>query len=257
MRLRIAPFSRRQHETRLALSATAAPDYIPRSLNERPMIKAVPPATNPAAPIARRHLLRGVASLAALLPAACANTGAPALAPNDQATIAQIQSYLDSLRQFRARFTQSGSDGDAEGNIWLDRPGRLRVEYLAPRAKLLLANHGHLLLADQSTGATTTMPVSNTPLDILLADKIALSGAVTVASLQRFPSTLQITLVKTAAPTGGRLTLQFAAAPLGLIGVVILDSQGHTNTLQLTGLTPTATMDPTLFHYYPPAAPPG
>lgn len=202
-------------------------------------------------------MLRGVASLAALLPAACASTGAPALTADDQTTIARIETYLDSLRQFRARFTQSGSDGDAEGNIWLDRPGRLRVEYLAPRAKLLLANHGRLLLADPSTGATTTMPVSNTPLDILLADKIALSGAITVVSLQRFPDILQITLVKTAAPTSGRLTLQFAAVPLALIGVVILDSQGHTNTLQLTGLAPAATMDPTLFHYYPPAAPPG
>jgi hypothetical protein len=80
---------------------------------------------------------------------------------------------------------------------------------------------------------------------------------VSVVSLQRFSGTLQITVLKTAAPTGGRLTLQFAAAPLALIGVVVQDSAGHTNTLRLTDLAPVATLDPTLFHYYPPAAPPG
>jgi len=182
---------------------------------------------------------------------------APTLGGDDQATIAAAQIYLDQLRAFRAHFTQSGADGDAEGNVWLSRPGRLRVDYLSPRPKLLLANHGRLLLADQTTSATTTMPVSNTPLDILLADKIDLSGAVTVTSVQRFDATFQLTLMKSNAPSQGRLTLQFAAAPLTLIGVVVQDSAGHMNTLRLTDMVRDPAIDPTIFHYYPPSTPAG
>jgi outer membrane lipoprotein-sorting protein len=206
----------------------------------------------------RSVAIRGPAFLlvSALL-AACAQTPAPVLTAEDHATLAQVQSYLDGLRQFHARFNQSGTDGNADGVLWLARPGRLRVEYLEPHPKLLLANHGRLLLADQVTGATTNLPVSNTPLDMLLSDTIDLSGSVTVTAVQRQPGALQVGLVKSAAPSQGRLTLQFAASPLALTGVVVQDASGHTNTLQLYGLFRDTTVDPSLFHYRPAPAPAG
>ena len=169
----------------------------------------------------------------------------------DQTILADLQTYLDGLRQFHTRFTQSGTDGYADGQLWLSRPGRLRVEYAPPRARLLLANHGRLLVADQTTGSTTTMPVSNTPLDILLADKLELGGAITVAALQQAPGTVQIGLVKTAAPGQGRLTLQFTTAPLTLSSVVVQDASGHSNTLSLYGLVRDDALDADLFHYRP------
>jgi len=206
-----------------------------------------------------RRSLSGVAALLVIGLAGCGamQVAAPTLGGNDRATIAAAQFCLEQLRAFRAHFTQSGADGDAEGNVWIERPGRLRVDYLSPRPKLLLANHGRLLLADQTTGATTTMPVANTPLDILLADKIDLSGAVTVTSVQRFDTTFQLTLAKSNAPSQGRLTLQFTAAPVALIGVVVQDSAGHTNTLRLSDMVRDPAIDPSIFHYYTPAAPAG
>jgi outer membrane lipoprotein-sorting protein len=202
--------------------------------------------------------LRGSALLlAGALLAACATTPRPVLSADDQASLAQVQNYLDGLRLFHARFTQSGSDGNSDGVLWIDRPDRLRVEYVEPHPKLVLANHGRLLLADQVTGATTTMPVSNTPLDILLGDKIDLSGPVTVTSVQRQAGALQVGLAKTAAPGQGRLTLQFATAPLALTGVVVQDGAGHTNTLLLYGLFRDTTIDPSMFHYRPALAPSG
>jgi len=211
----------------------------------------------------RRALCRFIAIrgwpflLVGALLAACVQTPAPVLTAADQATLAQVQTYLDGLRQFHARFDQSGTDGNADGVLWLARPGRLRVEYTEPHPKLLLANHGRLLLADQVTGATTNLPVSRTPLDMLLSDKIDLSGPVTVTGVQRQPGALQVGLAKTAAPSQGRLTLQFAASPLALTGVVVQDASGHTNTLQLYGLIRDTTLDEALFHYRPAPAPAG
>jgi len=195
--------------------------------------------------------------LAGALLTACAQPPAPVLTGEDQATLTQVQSYLEGLRQFHARFSQSGTDGNADGILWLERPGRLRVAYAEPHPRLLLANHGRMLIADLVTGATTNLPVSSTPLDMLLGDKIDLSGPVTVESVQRQPGAFQVGLIKTGAPSQGRLTLQFAAAPLALTGVVVQDAQGHTNTLQLYGLYRDSALDPSLFHYHPATAPAG
>jgi outer membrane lipoprotein-sorting protein len=188
---------------------------------------------------------------------ACGHRAPPVLDADDQAMLARVQTYLDGMRQFHAQFSETGSNGAADGVLWLARPGRLRVEYIHPAQKLLLANHGRLLLSDSATGATTTMPVAKTPLDILLADKITLSGAVTVTSVQHAQGALGISLARTGALSQGTLTLQFTTMPLALRGVVVQDAQGHTDNYSLYGLFPDSTVDPNLFHYRPPSAPSG
>ncbi|HTZ69112.1 MAG TPA: outer membrane lipoprotein carrier protein LolA [Acetobacteraceae bacterium] len=187
--------------------------------------------------------------------AGCA-TKPVALSPDDQTAVGQIETYLNDLRDFRAQFVESGTEGNSAGTVWLDRPGRLRVQYEQPHPKLILANHGRLLLADLVTGATTTMPVANTPLGILLADPIRFAGNATVASVQRFPGELQIGLTRPGAPAQGRLTLQFSTSPMALIGVVVQDSTGRMLSLRLSDLVRDVAPDPALFQYRP-SAPPG
>jgi outer membrane lipoprotein-sorting protein len=190
-----------------------------------------------------------------LLAAALAGcVAAPPAAPGDVAALDQVQHYLDGLQRFKAQFTQTGTDGAAEGYVWLDRPGRLRVAYVRPAPKLLLVNHGRLLLVDQLTGATTNMPVSRTPLDILLAPRIALAGgALRVTAVQQQDDALQVSVVKAAAPGQGLLTLQFARAPLRLVGVVVQDASGRSNTLALSPLDRGADFSEGLFRYQGPA----
>jgi outer membrane lipoprotein-sorting protein len=155
---------------------------------------------------------------------------------------------LNGLREFHARFTSAGTSGDSNGLLWLDRPGRLRVQYQHP-PKLLLTNNGRLLLADEDTGATITMPVSSTPLGILLADRIELSDLVTVASLRREPDEISLVLVKTAAPEQGSLTLQFGTTPLALHGVIVRDGSGRMDALSLGRIVRDTATDPDLFRY--------
>jgi outer membrane lipoprotein-sorting protein len=197
------------------------------------------------------HRFSAILLLAVTLLPGCTTYTAPVLSADDQRVVAQVQTYLNGLREFHTRFTSSGTSGDSGGLLWLDRPGRLRVQYMHP-PKLLLANNGRLLLADQDTGATTTMPVSNTPLNILLADDIELSGAVTIAGVRREGDALRLVLVQTAAPQEGSLTLTFATAPIALRGVVVRDGSGHIASLSLDQVVLDKTTDPNLFRYEPP-----
>jgi outer membrane lipoprotein-sorting protein len=184
--------------------------------------------------------------------AACMPKPVTTLSGADQAALAEVQTYLNALRQFHARFNQTGDDGEAFGLIWLQRPGRLRVQYVTPRPRLMLANHGRFLVSDGTTGAITTMPVANTPLDILLADQIDLSGEITVSQVLQQTGTVQVGLTKTGNPGQGRLTLRFTTEPMALASVVVQDAAGHTNTLALSGLEQGGTFDPAMFHYLPP-----
>jgi outer membrane lipoprotein-sorting protein len=117
----------------------------------------------------------------------------------------------------------------------------------------MIANHGRLLLADLTTGGTSSLPVSRTPLDILLAPAIELTDTVTITALHRQPAGLQLSLVKTAAPGQGTLTLRFTADPLALAGVTILDRNGQTTAFDLTDLKRDVAIDPDHFVYHPPA----
>ncbi|HET8997293.1 MAG TPA: outer membrane lipoprotein carrier protein LolA [Acetobacteraceae bacterium] len=165
---------------------------------------------------------------------ACAMTPQPAvLSADDRTALTQVSAYLNNLQRFQATFTQSGPQGVERGEVWLDRPGRMRVEYTAPGPETILANHGQLLVVNPSTGATTTMPVSRTPLDILLRSEIPLSGPVTVTALRREPGLLSVSLAKTDAPRQGTLTLRFSANPLALRGVIIQDRSGRVTALAL------------------------
>ncbi len=211
-------------------------------------------AQRPGFLLARRGFVLGVASLAA-----CTATPPPlVLSGDDQVAIGQITAYLNGLQRFTAMFTQAGPDGFSEGNVWMARPGQLRVDYVRPKPKLMLANHGRLLLVDLTTQATTSLRLSRTPLDILLAPSIVLSGAVTITALQRvaggLPGGLQLSLVKTDAPGQGTLILRFAASPLALQGVTVVDRNGQTTAFNLSGLDTAAPIDPARFTYQP--APP-
>lgn len=166
--------------------------------------------------------------------AACARTPKPAaLSRNGQLALAQISTYLNNLQKFRADFTQAGPRGPQRGVVWIDRPGRLRVEYAYPGRETILANRGELLILNPATGATTTMPVAKTPLDILLRGTIPLTGPVTVTALRRQPGMVSLTLVKTNAPGQGTLTLTFSADPLKLRGLTIEDRTGRITSLAL------------------------
>jgi outer membrane lipoprotein-sorting protein len=172
----------------------------------------------------RRALL-----LLPLLPAATPARAQPppaALGDADRRDIARVEAYLNSLTTLRARFRQIADNGaTAEGTAWIWRPGRMRVEYDPPEPLLLVADAGQFLMYDRELRAPTTLLVSQTPLAILLRREVRLSGDVTVTSVERAGGRLRITLVRTAEPAEGSLTLAFDPEPLQLREWTIVDAQ--------------------------------
>jgi outer membrane lipoprotein-sorting protein len=193
-----------------------------------------------AAMITRRSILLAMTALGAPVPAFAQGVPAPAgkqpvLNEQDRADVARIEAYLNALRTLTARFVQVAEQGGvAEGRIYLQRPGRLRLEYADPVPLLVVAARGQIIQHDRQLKQTTYLPLSSTPAAILLRENVTLSGSVTVTGIERGPNSVRVTLVQTDDPRAGRLTLAFAERPLQLTNWVVVDGQGATTRVALS-----------------------
>ncbi|PPQ29188.1 LolA family protein [Rhodopila globiformis] len=191
--------------------------------------------------ISRRFLLLA----AALLPSAARAAKSSAA---DRYDIARVENYLNGLRTLKAHFIQTTEDGQiSEGTAWLQRPGKMRFQYKPPAPFLLVASHGVLTFHDSSLDQTSKIPLNRTPLGILLADHVSLTGAVTVTDIQRLPGQLQMTMVRTESPGDGSLTLIFADTPLALKQWTVVDAQRRVTHVTLSDVQLGGSFDPQLF----------
>ena len=196
----------------------------------------------------------------ALPPPGIARTAprAAVLSDADAALVQKVQAYLDQVHALKAHFLQIAPDGrSTTGTAWLQRPGRMRFAYDPPSPLLLVAGHGQVTFHDSELDQTTNIPVDQTPLGLLLADHLSLSGDVTVTALERGAATVQITLVRTSAPSDGSLTLLFANPPLALRGWSVIDAQGRLTRISLDGVVFGGHFDPALFTFVDPNPEPG
>jgi outer membrane lipoprotein-sorting protein len=198
--------------------------------------------------ILRRSLLLAGISVVGLR--ALSLNAAAQTSPQDRADLARIEVYLNGIHSLRARFAQTAPDGNVTAGVALmQRPGKMRFQYDPPSPFLLVANYGILFFHDSQLDQTTNIPLSRTPLGILLSDRTALSGDVTVTRFARLPGQLQVTLVRTASPGEGTLTLFFADNPLTLKEWVVVDQQGKQTRVSFANLEVGANVDAKLFDY--------
>lgn len=178
-----------------------------------------------------------------------AETPVATLTPADRGWIDRIQETLNGITTLKGRFQQIAPDGKrSTGVVWLDRPGRMRFEYDKPSPLLLVAGGGRLVFTDSALQQTTEIPLDKTPLGLLLRPQLSLSGDVTVTGFRHDNGMLQVTLVRSASPSDGSLTVFMNEAPLALRGWSVVDAQGRETRIDLFDLAAGAAMSAGLFN---------
>ncbi len=168
--------------------------------------------------------------------AARAETGTQSvtLTEQDRADLARIERYLTDIRTLHSRFLQVSSVGvPVEGDLYLNRPGKMRFEYDPPYPAMLMADGLVLLYYDKELKEETYLPLWETPLWFLLRDEVVLDDSVRVVGLERGPAVLRVTVEQNDEAPQGRVTLVFADQPLTLKKWIVTDAQGVTTEVAL------------------------
>jgi outer membrane lipoprotein-sorting protein len=182
-------------------------------------------------------------------------TAAP-LSERDRAEVARIEAYLNSVRTMVSPFMQTASDGSvANGTMYLQRPGKLRIEYDPPSPIVIVSSGGQLLYFDKQLQQVTYVPTSSTPAGVLVQDPLKLSGELTVTKVEHGAGVIRLTVVHTSEPDAGQVTLVFADQPLQLKQWTVIDSRGVQTQVALLDPVLGGPIDPKRFEVNDPRTP--
>ena len=175
------------------------------------------------------------------------------LSKQDTTNLMRIQKHLNSSKTVKARFLQVSSNGEyAEGQIFIQRPGRLRLIYDDPNSLLVIADGKHISFIDRKIDTATTLYLSMTPADLMLRESIGFFGNdVIVTSVTQTPGVFRVGLLNTNEPDAGSIELVFSDRPIELRKWTVTDAQGVKTTVSLLGPTFGIPLSPKLFIYTP------
>jgi outer membrane lipoprotein-sorting protein len=161
---------------------------------------------------------------------------APAQAQNAR-ELARVNAYLNSLDLAQGSFVQISPNGEtSDGQFFIRRPGRIRFEYTPPNPTLVVSDGVWVVVFDLRTCDQQTVPLNQTPLDLLLRERVNLSTEGAVRKIEKDGGQLRITAINPKDPDQGSMTMIFSDNPLELRQWVVTDAQGQATTVILNSM---------------------
>jgi outer membrane lipoprotein-sorting protein len=196
---------------------------------------------------------RALGAAVLLVVGASLATAAPvpaALTAQDTLELQRIAAYLNGIRTMTARFQQTANNGGGStGQLWVARPGRMRFEYDPPNPITLLADATNVYYWDKQLNQVSKYELRSTPAWFFLRDPISFGADVVVTRFERAGNMVRVTVVESAQPDSGSLTLVLNENPLALRQWIVVDQQRKTTSVTLSGLQFGMALDPKLFQY--------
>ena len=161
---------------------------------------------------------------------------------------------MNTVTTIRSEFVQVTGDGRyAKGDLAMERPGKVRFEYDPPVPILIVANYGWINYMDTKLETVSKIPVSATPLDMLLGERVTFTGDVTITGMQRGPGAVRLAIVQTDEPDDGMVILTFGLDPdIVLRKWSVVDPQGLNINVALFNAQMNGRIDQDLFEFRDP-----
>ena len=95
-----------------------------------------------------------------------------------QKSYSEVKKYLGDLKTLSADFVQISENGDIrKGKIYINLPGKLRISYEKPNDLLITSMGFWLVVQNRKLKQTNNYPLSKTPLNIFLNQKLDLDNS--------------------------------------------------------------------------------
>jgi len=169
----------------------------------------------------------------------------------DAEALKRAEAYLNSVTTLKSRFVQVNPDGgNYDGDLYISRPGRMRLVYDPPTPMLMVANGKFLIYVDTQMNDASHLDLDETPAGLILKENLSFSDpSVKLLGVKRGPGTLEITAAMAKDPGAGKLTLVFSEGPLELRQWRVVDAQNKEVVVTLENAQKGVALDSSLFRY--------
>lgn len=155
-------------------------------------------------------------------------------AQEDARDLARISNYLNATETLQGTFIQvDPASVVSEGKFFMRRPGRIRFEYAPPNPTLVIADGFWVATVDARDGKADRVPLSETPLHMLLKENVDLRQEGSVTRIERSNDQLAVTARDPSGRTGGEITMVFSNNPLELRQWIVTEADGSITTVAL------------------------
>jgi outer membrane lipoprotein-sorting protein len=168
--------------------------------------------------------------------------------PQQQADLAKVNAYLNSIKTLKSNFAQLGPEGQIDqGVLYIARPGRMTFSYQAPSPVQVVATDGHLYVKNARLNTVDRYDLADTPLGILLDSDIDLMRNKAILGVDEQPGALLVRARTSSNRSQANILLVFSFPQVELRQWVVRDNQGGSTTVALSGTQTGITLDDSLF----------
>ena len=152
--------------------------------------------------------------------------------------ILQIENFFKNFTTLEANFIQVSPSGNvSNGKIYLDLPGKLRIDYENPKNLLITCKGFWIVIQDRDAKTTNNIPVKNTPFAILLENQLFLRNQNIKTEYSISAGIISLKIKSQNNDKQESLVLEFSENPLSLKKWVIQDSLGENTTVLIQNAT--------------------
>ena len=147
-----------------------------------------------------------------------------------------VKEYLRDLNTLEANFIQINSDGDTKrGKIFLNLPGKLRIDYKEPDDLLITSNGFWLTVQNKKLKQTNNLPLDRTPLNLFLTKKFKFEDNSNI-KFKTENEVITLTFFGDEKVKESKFELEFNSNPLKLRKWIIIDEFENKTSVMLQNL---------------------
>jgi outer membrane lipoprotein-sorting protein len=166
----------------------------------------------------------------------------------DKAELDRVSAYLNSVRTMKGGFIQIAPNGQVDqGLFYMSKPGRVRFEYRYPNPTLIVSDGYTVAVKNSKLNTVDRYPLSETPLGLILADKIDLLHNQAIVGVEHQPGSLVILARSSNNRVRGNISFVFSEPELELRQWTVEDNQGLSTIFELRDTQPGVALASSLF----------
>ena len=144
----------------------------------------------------------------------------------------KVSNFFKLLKSMEADFIQVSPSGNiSNGKIYLDLPGKLRIDYEKPNNILITCKGFWLTIQNRNLKTTNNIPLESSPFSILIKKKLNFDNKFLSTNVKNISGVISLKITSLENNKAEGLILEFSEKPFSLKKWIIKDTFGQITTV--------------------------